>query len=209
VVGHVAWIFRWVSQCLQATPENPPSRSAVGEPPVGTAVLTWYREATELVGSALDRCDLSEVRPSWAGPQNGHWWLRRLSQEVAMHRWDVDAAGGDPQPIDAVLALDGVDEVLEVFVPNRFRFETFAADATGPTTPTIHLHATDVDDGEWLLRVGPDSVQWERAHAKGDVAARGRASDLLLALWSRITPDRLEVFGDVGLLERWQQAAKF
>jgi uncharacterized protein (TIGR03083 family) len=208
VVGHVAWIFRWVSQCLEASPDNPPARSAVGEPPVGAEVLEWYREAADLVTETLDTCDLDEVRPSWAGPQNGRWWLRRLSHEVAMHRWDVDSADANTNPINAALARDGIDEVLEVFVPARFRFDTFGS-GNGAASSTIHLHATDIDEGEWLLHLGPDSLRWERSHAKADVAARGTASDLLLTLWSRITPDRLEAFGDADLLDRWQQAATF
>ena len=40
-------------------------------------------------------------------------------------------------------------------------------------------------------------------HAKGDVAARGGASDLLLMMWGRIPVAQVEVFGDASLLERW------
>jgi uncharacterized protein (TIGR03083 family) len=204
VVGHVGWIFRWVSLCLRASPDNAPSRSSVGEPPMGPDVLAWFAEAATLVDETLDGCDLDEPRPSWAGAQTGHWWLRRLTHEVAVHRWDVGAAGGDPAPIEAAQALDGIDEVLEVFVPARLRYEALA-----PAGQTIHLHATDIDGGEWLLRLTPGALEWERAHAKGDVAARGPASDLLLLLWNRIGPDRLQVFGDTELLARWRQAATF
>jgi len=119
-------------------------------------------------------------------------------------RWDAQAASGEPDPIDVDLARDGIDEVLEVFVPNRMQFD--ALDGGGET---IHLHATDADDGEWMLTLGSDAVAWERGHAKGDVAARGAMSDLLLLLWSRIPPARLDTFGDTELLNRWQTAARF
>ena len=66
--------------------------------------------------------------------------------------------------------------------------------------PPIHLHCTDVD-GEWLVRRSPDGLDIERAHAKGDVAARGTASDLDLYLWGRVPVDALELFGDPALLE--------
>lgn len=204
VVGHVGWILRWVSLCLEATPNNAPSRAAVGEPPVGPEVGEWFRQAAHGFTAVLDQCDLSAPRPSWAGPQDGYWWLRRMAHEVAIHRWDVYTATGRPVPIDAVQALDGVDELLDVFVPARLQIETL--DASGQT---IHLHATDIEGGEWMLHLGPDGVRWEHGHAKGDVAARGPASDLLLMLWGRIPPERLEVFGDAGLLTRWQQAAVF
>lgn len=204
VVGHVAWIERWVTQCLAADSDKPPSRAGVGEPPVGPDVLTWYAEAAAGLRAALDHLDLDAIHPTWTGPRPGRWWLRRVCHEVAMHRWDAQAAGHEPAPFDAALALDGVDELLEVYVPTRLRYE-----ALGATGQTIHLHATDIDGGEWLLHLGPDALTWEVGHAKGDVAARGTASDLLLFLWGRIGTDRLEVFGDADLLARWQTAAVF
>ena len=73
---------------------------------------------------------------------------------------------------------------------------------------SIHLHCTDVE-GEWTVELGPEGVALERAHAKGDVAARGAASDLLCWLQGRGTTDPLEVFGDASLLTRWREQATF
>ena len=43
----------------------------------------------------------------------------------------------------------------------------------------------------------PDGVTFEHGHAKGDVALRGTAGDLLLWAWNRVpVDDRFEVFGD-------------
>ena len=64
---------------------------------------------------------------------------------------------------------------------------------------TVHLHCTDVD-GEWLVARRDGEVTVTAEHAKGDVAARGSASDLLLFLWGRVPADALEVFGDADLL---------
>ena len=64
---------------------------------------------------------------------------------------------------------------------------------------TLHLHCTD-GEGEWLVRLDPDGVSSSHEHAKGDVAARGTASDLLLFLYGRVDPEQLEVFGDASLL---------
>ena len=47
-----------------------------------------------------------------------------------------------------------------------------------------------------------------REHAKGDVAARGTASDLLLFLWGRVPATALEVFGDAALLDRFRSAIR-
>lgn len=205
LVGHTGWLCRYATLSLDADPADPPPRSAIAEPPVGAAVIDWFAEAADQLDKALTTVDTDAVRPTWTGPQPAGWWLRRISHELAMHRWDAfTAIGAENQPIEARHALDGVDEVLEVFAPRRLQFDALAGDGE-----TIHLHTTDIDDGEWMLTLQPEAVEWERGHAKGDVAARGSASDLLLLLWSRIDPGQVEVFGDESLLHRWQDAASF
>ncbi|MCP5035854.1 MAG: maleylpyruvate isomerase family mycothiol-dependent enzyme [Actinomycetia bacterium] len=208
VIGHTAWVCRYVTQCLAATAEDPPSRSSVGEPPFGPTVIDWLGEAVSELEEALADCDLDIIRPTWTGPQPASWWLRRLSHELAVHRWDVFASTPEstsgPEPIDAPQALDGIDETLDVFVPNRMQFDKL--DGRGQT---VHLHATDIDNGEWMLELCPDEVNWSHGHAKGDTAARATSSDLMLLLWSRIRPESVEVFGDRELLDRWQAAAAF
>jgi predicted lipid carrier protein YhbT len=59
------------------------------------------------------------------------------------------------------------------------------------------------------VRRAPDGLVVTQEHGKGDVAARGGASDLLLFLWGRAGLDALEVFGDKALLEDWQERARF
>ena len=69
---------------------------------------------------------------------------------------------------------------------------------------SVHLHCTDTE-GEWLIVRDGDDLVVTREHAKGDVAARGTASDVLRFLWGRGGADQLEVFGDarrVGALPR-------
>jgi hypothetical protein len=224
VVGHTGWLLRFIALNLDSPPDEAPPRSSVGEPPVGSDVLGWFTEGAEVIQAKLATADLDEQHPSWLGPQPTSWWLRRVTHEIAMHRWDAcsAAAGNGPgesvppssvppssvpagsQPIDTDLARDGIDEVLEVFVPNRLHFDALAGSGE-----TIHLHATDAPDGEWLLTIDADEVRWEHGHAKGDVAARGSMSDLLLLMWGRIPPSAVEVFGDETLLDRYQRAAKY
>lgn len=204
VLGHTGWVFRFARLSLGTDPDHPPSRSSVPEPPPGEEVVEWFAGGRDELLQVFESMDHDELHPTFTGPQPATWWLRRLSHEVSMHRWDAQAASTSPDPVEARQARDGVDEVLQVFTPHRMQFATLAGDGE-----TVHLHATDIEDGEWLMTYEPESVEWERAHAKGDVAARGPISDLLLFLWSRIPPSRLEIFGDASLLERWQAAAMF
>ena len=76
--------------------------------------------------------------------------------------------------------------------------------ADKPLAGTVHLHGTDTESGgEWFIHA---DGRVEAVHAKGDVAVRGPASDLLLVLYARLPLDTVEVIGDralaVELLER-------
>jgi predicted lipid carrier protein YhbT len=115
-----------------------------------------------------------------------------------VHRFDAQLAAGDPQPIEHALAVDGIDEFF-MLIP----FWRGASQLAG-NGESMHLHATD-GDGEWLVRLGADGVVVTREHAKGDVALRASASDLVLFLYGRRDASAGEVFGDAALLDRWQQ----
>jgi len=102
-----------------------------------------------------------------------------------------------------------VNEMFDVILPWRGTGDL----GTGHESKTMHLHATDVaesaaGEGEWLVTLGPEGLTVDHKHAKGDVAVRGTASDLLLLLWNRVSADRCEVFGDAALLEQWRAAVK-
>ena len=66
---------------------------------------------------------------------------------------------------------------------------------TSPCAGSVHLHCTDTE-GEWFVH--PDG-RVEPIHAKGDVAIRGTASDLLLALYTRVPIGDLDVVGDASV----------
>lgn len=195
---HTGYLCRFYGQCAGGA-ENPEIDTGdLADDPVA-----WH-EATlaELVG-ALEAADPSAPAWTWRGEdRTAVFWFRRAAQEFAVHRWDAESAVGEPAPVDPALAADGIDELLDEFAPV---FDV--AGMFGGAGETIHLHATD-HEGEWLVAMHPDRVEVRREHARGDVAVRGTASDLLLFLWGRVPPERLEVFGDASLLERWQERVK-
>jgi hypothetical protein len=116
-------------------------------------------------------------------------------------------------------AADGIDEWATQFLAIRFgqRFGSLPAALAGRS---VHLHGTDdpapADGAEWLIRFAaadgaPDApaVTVEHAHAKGSVALRGPAEDLLLVLWRRRPLDRADVIGDRPVAEALLDAARF
>jgi uncharacterized protein (TIGR03083 family) len=197
LLGHHGGIHRWVLGWLATG-----GRTALEQPPDGAAVLDWFEAGIPPLLDGLRGIEPGSTTASFVGEQPATFWPRRQAHEAAIHRWDGESALGRATPIDAPLAVDGVDEFLYTFlVP-------FLGSALSGSGETIHLHATDdgIDGGEWLITLAPDGVRVEHGHGKGDVAVRAPASDLVLLVWNRADPSGLEVFGDAALLERWQKS---
>lgn len=145
--------------------------------------------------------------PAWnftTRPPVASFWSRRMALETAVHRVDAElavaaAAGAPaaPTPVDPLLAVDGIDEIFDVFLPRGVKP---SHDSGG----TVHLHATDAP-GEWTFAIRAGVVEVARGHVKGDVAVQGGASDLYLMLWRRIPGDApgITVFGDTGVLAQF------
>jgi uncharacterized protein (TIGR03083 family) len=168
----------------------------------GDALVQAFRDGAAALLETLASVDAAT--PVWtfgAHDRTAAFWQRRRSQETAVHRYDAESAAGTTTPVDTALAVDGIDEFTMVFLPRL-------ADNFGPVGDgTVHVHCTDAE-GEWLITLRDGQATVAREHAKGDVAARGTASDLLLFLWGRVPADSLEVFGDADLLGRFSQAVK-
>ena len=194
LLWHTGEVHLFWRTCVAEGWEEP---SAYVEPdrPLGDMLVPWYRDGVQRTVEVLTTTDADA--PLWTWTPTGRtaaWVVRRMAQETAVHRWDAEAAAGEPSSIDAELAVDGVDEFFEFFTGS-------AVEGAAAVGGTVHLHATDAD-GEWLVDAG---MQVRREHAKGDAAVRGTASDLLLLLWRRVGLDddgRFEVFGDADVARR-------
>ncbi|HEY3452049.1 MAG TPA: maleylpyruvate isomerase family mycothiol-dependent enzyme [Myxococcales bacterium] len=194
LVTHLGQVQRWCNFIVSTRAQERPDRSAFPQAPQADLV-PWFREATSTLLDTLSKADPATPLWTWTPERKAGYWRRRQAQEAAVHRWDAQNAAGAAQPLEAALAADGIDELLEMlpFVPGS---------RTG-SGETVHLHCTDVS-GEWLVRLGTKGLEVGRKHAKGDAAVRGKASDLDLFLWGRIPATALEVFGDAALVARFQ-----
>jgi uncharacterized protein (TIGR03083 family) len=193
LVGHLGVIYAFVRSIIEAGGVRPPRPDPPGE---GSDVLAWFDGQFAAVLAVLAAADPGAPAYNWSNhPQVAGFWPRRMAQETAVHRWDAQMAGGVPDPIPAELAADGVSEVLDTFLPT----------GRGPTgngaEGLVRLAATDLDR-TWLVRLRPTGVTLldesglldDPAH--GQTGVGGTASDLLLALWGRLTPSALAIEGD-------------
>ncbi len=202
LLSHIGRIHHWVAEIVATRPAAPTQPWSKIDPPVGDALIDYEADGVSRMVDELTKAEPGDAVWTWTPNRTMAFWARRQAHEIAVHRWDAQGAIGAPAPIERELAVDGIQEVFDI-LPAR----PWSEPVTG-NGETIHLHCTD-GDGEWLLRLDPDGLKVTREHAKGDVAARGSASELLLLIWGRITPDAVDVFGDASLLARWQEVAKF
>ena len=145
---------------------------------------------------------------TFTGPRPATWWIRRREHEVLVHRADAALALGPDFTVAAERAADGMSEYLDLLAAR-------GPDAEDPALAdgaVLHLHATDDGlgtAGEWLVRGAAGGVVWEHGHGKGDVAVRGPAADLLLAVMRRRPADSVETIGDTALWEHWLTRSGF
>jgi uncharacterized protein (TIGR03083 family) len=180
--------------------------------PADTLLLDWVTSAHTSLVSALARAVPEQEVWTWTGANRDVRWVeRRMTQETAVHRWDAADAVGAYYDIPVAVAADGIDEYLTWFAHGGVEA------GASPLAGTVHLHCidtdTDVDEGsddrsrvggEWLVTaLDASGATFSREHAKGDVAIRGRASDLLLWLWGR-DAGPLEFYGDESLAETFR-----
>jgi uncharacterized protein (TIGR03083 family) len=196
---HLGSHHRWVAGNLDQPPDGQAFKQRE-EPPADEALPDWLDAGAEHLASKLEATD--PAKPCWTWvpyDQSAGFWGRRTTQETAMHRWDAQNAGAAADALEPELAADGVDEYLAIL--GAFRGRRFPEGS-------IHLHTTDTA-GEWLARLSPEGIDVTREHAKGDVAVRGPASDVLLVFMGRKPMDAVEVLGDAPLFDEFRKHASF
>lgn len=195
LLRHTGQIYARTSVIVRTgTMERPSRRNGMLTDAPTDGVVEWFRSTLDELVADLQSIEDPD-RPAWsfsADHQTMGFWTRRMAHETVVHRVDAEqATGRTVGPIDPALAVDGIDELFSVFVPS------LGADRSPGDGRSVHLHTTD-GDGEWLIRFDPGAVSVDRQHAKGDVAVRGPADELLLWLWGRRPLHGLDVIGDPG-----------
>lgn len=171
LAGHLGGVHRWASavlRCGQLRPEPEP----VGDP------IGWYAAGWPPLLDVLGGVD--PTTPCWGfgpTPHTAGFWTRRMAHETALHLVDLQLAAGLPPSMPDDLAVDGIDEVLEVMAPRQVARGRAPADPPAVTVEWGSDHR--------LLGAGP---------AKATI--HGGPLDLLLLLWKRRPLETFTVEGD-------------
>ena len=203
---HVGRGNRWAAQIIADRRTQPldPRDVREGKPPDDAdAAIDWLNVGAQRIIDAVDRVGPETRVWTFLGARPCGWWIRRRLHEVTVHRADAALALGLDYDLSPELAADGISEWIELMTVQA-KPQT-AALSRGRT---LHLHATDDGlgpSGEWTIVNDEEGVGWSHEHGKGDVALRGPANDLLLAIVRRRTAAEagVEIFGDTAVWDGW------
>jgi len=206
VAQHVGGVHHVVARVIAGRPTTSFSVFRELAPPSGTdpGLGRWLSDGTAALVEQLRANDPSvETWSWWPAGRNVGFWARRMAQETLVHRWDAErGAGMDIARMDPVVAADGVDEYLEVFVPTTRHLGT--APGAGESAQII---STDTAD-RWSVAF-PEAGRSELTREQGDadVSITGPAEGLLLLLWGRLEPSDagVDVDGDMAMWDRWRE----
>jgi len=199
LVEHVAVVYlhKVESMRRQKTPDPwPPDHG--GEPPLDLL----DRGYSELAGEFATRpADL--MAATWYPPdQTVGFWIRRMAQETVVHRIDAELAIGEPvEPVPDDLAVDGIDEVLVVFLAFAVSGwpEEFAADLGDADGRSVRVAA---GGSAWSVTMAPGRVTVDRGDGGiPGATVSGSPEAVLRWLWSR-GDTGVSIDGDDSLVQR-------
>lgn len=200
LVQHVAKVHQRTEAIVRTNAMEPPRSSEFPRLADDDALFEQYRDILDRLVETLGNADPAGAAWNFTGRHaTVGFWPRRMAHETTIHRVDAEhAAGRTVRDLDDAEAVDGVDELATVMMPNMVAVRESTLRAT------VHLHATD-RTGEWLMSFEDGLLVTTRDHGKGDLAVRGPAAGLFLWAWNRRSPAEanLEVFGDPALLDAW------
>jgi uncharacterized protein (TIGR03083 family) len=186
LVRHVSTVFLHKAAAMRegVQPDPWPPEGLEGEQPL--ALLD--RAYAELTGQFGAR---KPADPAWTWyepDQSVGFWIRRMAQETVIHRIDAELAAGQPvAPVPADLAIDGIDELLTMFVAyNVARWAEDYAGILGESPVRTYLLRTD--GAAWQARTGPGvafAVRDGAGDGIADVTVSGPPDAMLRWVWNR------------------------
>lgn len=188
-VEHTAEVYEHKVACIAAGGTRPqpwPPERPEGEDPLSRFDTAFARLVETLAAT-------DPAAPSWTWwpeDQTAGFWVRRMAQETAVHRADVQSAAGTVTPVDAELAVDGVDEVLVMMLAGDWSTDA-QPDLTGSARVTTGGRS-------WRVVMAPEQVDVTEDGGDAEATVSGEPSDVLLWLWGRAGDDAVRIEGDAS-----------
>jgi uncharacterized protein (TIGR03083 family) len=185
---HVAEVYLHKTLAMQtgAEPEPWPPKELADEEPVALLDRAYAGLRAEFAARKP-----ADPAGSWYTPdQTVGFWIRRMAQETVIHRIDAELGAGQPvNPVPADLAIDGIDELLKVFVSfSVAEWGDYFTEVLASSPGRTYLIRTD--GGAWRVRTGPGQFEVTDGAGDGvaDVTVTGPPGAVLRWGWHRESP---------------------
>ncbi|MFD9498310.1 maleylpyruvate isomerase family mycothiol-dependent enzyme [Streptomyces sp. NPDC060035] len=195
LVEHLAEVHRFWAAAVAAGPSEKPPTLSPADDMSSVGLLARSATATQELIAALRAAGPAMGCWTWWGdsdvPMTSGAVARHQVQETAVHAFDAQLATGTPQPVPAVVALDGIAEFMGI---------SHGTAGPWPHEPArIGLHTSEGES--WLLDLMAPGSHVLGGQPERAADLHGSASNLLLTLHGRLPLDSLRSQGDRATLE--------
>lgn len=197
LVAHLTEVQRFWAAAVAAGPS--------GKPPAPVPASVDDTLPADLLerSAAATRELVATLRAAGPGTGCWAWWgssdipmtsgsvARHQVQEAAVHAFDAQLATGTPQSVPTVVAIDGIAEFIGI---------SHGTAGPWPHEPArIGLYAAEGES--WVLDLTASGAHVLGGRPATATGLHGSASDLLLTLHGRLSPDSLRIQGDRAVVE--------
>lgn len=204
LVRHIGAVHRWAERMVHDGAGERLDRRELDLrlPPDVNDLPAWLGSGGEALVATLRVADPDASMWAWGADPHVRFWSRRMLHETTVHRADAELALGHDPVIDAGIAGDGIDELLDN-LSSAARFAPNVAALRGDGE-SMQLEGTDAG-ANWVVRLEPSGYTWTRGRAHASVGVRAPVADLLLLLYRRmpLADARFACEGDLAVLARW------
>ncbi len=158
LVIHVAQVHGRTGAICETLPAE---RIRGPEPPLAEDPFDWAATQLARMLEGLAAADPDASVWTFIDDASLGFWLRRMVIETGVHRWDAQGAVGEAEPLLDAVAMHGLDEFPDLYLPRL------------GDVPAIELCAIDVGRA------------WRYGNGEPGMIVEGSASDLFLRLMSR------------------------
>lgn len=198
-VQHLAQVYEHKIACIGLAGDKP-GPWPPPEWPEDRDPIAWLDDARRRLADTLRTTD--PAAPSWTWwpeDQTAGFWARRMAHETAIHRVDVQLAFGSPTPVAEDLALDGIEELLDLMLAGDWT-DLPQPELTGEVTLTTTQRS-------WSVKMTPERVTIADGPAPAHATIEAEPSPLLLWLYGRAGDEAVAASGERDVVGRLRQRA--
>ncbi|TCO48126.1 maleylpyruvate isomerase N-terminal domain-containing protein [Actinocrispum wychmicini] len=179
---HVGSVYRMTLEWIR-TGDSPASWQR--EPGPLQSLRDFVTSGARALVDELARHDPAEPCSTWwAADSTYGFWRRRVAHETAIHRGDVQEAVGQPvADVDDDIAVDGVDEILTLWLGHRLTVQGVVGARDGSVAVTT-------GDNAWLVRITTGGIAAWRVPLteldRADAVVHGLPPKVYRWLWGRL-----------------------